>query len=422
MRKVTTSMVAAAAAATLVLTGCSTKASDSGSGGGGGGSGELKTDFGVTDDTITLGVQTDQTGVFKVGGIAQTAGNQLWADDVNADGGICGRDIKIDVQDNGYKPDNALPLYDQQKQNVAGYVQLLGSPILAALKQKLTNDKILAVPASWASSNLDTPSVVMVGSTYDVEMINGLSWMQEQGMIAEGDQLGHIYVDSEYGQNGVLGSEWYAEQNGMTINKVAVSGTDNDMTAIVAKMKADGVKAILLTTTPGQTASVATQTAAQAFDIPLLGSNPTFAPTLMDNDQVVQALNNYYVVTPVASMSNESEFIAELTKKYQDKYSDPPFDAVLLGYAYGMAWQQILEQACEDGDMTRDGLLAAREKLTEVDTKGLTGVMDFSKIGSPSTRQIYIAQADPNGVSGTKDITELYESDLAKEYKAPFQK
>ena len=421
MRKVTTSLVAAAAATTLALTGCSTKASDSG-GGGGGGDGDLKTDFGVTDDTITLGVQTDQTGVFKVGGIAQTAGNQLWVDDVNADGGICGRDVALDVQDNGYKPDNALPLYDQQKQNVAGYVQLLGSPILAALKQKLTNDKILAVPASWASSNLDTPSVVMVGSTYDVEMINGLSWMQEEGMIADGDTLGHIYVDSEYGQNGVLGSEWYAGQNGMTINKVAVSGSDTDMTAIVAKMKADGVKAILMTTTPAQTASIAVQTAAQAFDVPMLGNNPTFAPTLMENEQVVQALAKFYVVTPVASMSNESEFIAELTKKYQDKYDDPPFDAVLLGYAYALAWQQILEQACEDGDMTRDGLMAAREKLTEVDTQGLTGVMDFSQIGSPSTRQVYIAQADAAGISGTKDITELYESDQAKEYKAPFQK
>ena len=47
------------------------------------GAGGVKTDKGVTDTTITLGIMGDTSGVFKNLGGAINAGNQLWADDVN---------------------------------------------------------------------------------------------------------------------------------------------------------------------------------------------------------------------------------------------------------------------------------------------------------------------------------------------------
>lgn len=101
-------------AAALTLAGCSTKAGDStssgSSGSAGGSSTALKTDFGVTDSTISLGAFTDESGVFKNLGLGITQGNQLWAEKVNAAGGICGRQVKIEVADHGYKADTATTL------------------------------------------------------------------------------------------------------------------------------------------------------------------------------------------------------------------------------------------------------------------------------------------------------------------------
>ncbi len=198
----------------------------------------MKTDKGVTDTTITLGIMGDTTGVFKNLGAGLNAGNQLWADDVNAAGGICNRQIAIEVVDHGYKADTAKTLYPQLEPKVLGMVQLLGSPVLAALKQNLIDDKVLAAPASWSSEVLDNPSVMMIGTTYDLEIINGLSYLQQQGLIDDGDTIGHIYIDGEYGGNGLRGSKYYAEQHSLTINEAKITSTDNDLTGIVTGLQA----------------------------------------------------------------------------------------------------------------------------------------------------------------------------------------
>lgn len=422
MKKYTTAVVGSAVLA-LAVAGCSTKANESGGGGGGGGS-DLKTDIGVSDDEIALGIQTDTTGAFKVTGLGLTNGNQMWAEDVNAGGGICGREIKLDIQDNGYKADNALPIYETQKTTNLGYLQLLGSPILAALKQKIISDKMVSVTASWASQNLDAPEVLMLGQTYDVEIINGLSWMQEQGMIGEGDKIGHIYVDSEYGQNGLTGSKYYAEQHGMTVVESAIAATDTDMTAVVAKMKDDGVKALAITVAPAATASIATQNVAQGLNVPILGSNPTFAPNMLQDQAVTAALSHYYQVNSILPFTTDNKFGKELAEKYASKFTDPPSHAVFAGYVAGMVWGEILEQACSDGDMTRDGILAAKSKVTQVNTEGLMGPLDLSKEGAPTSREAVIMQADASVADkgGLSVVAEFFESEDAKAYKAPFEK
>ena len=242
------------------------------------GAGGVKTDKGVTDTTITLGIMGDTSGVFKNLGAGLNAGNQIWADDVNAAGGICNRQIAIETVDHGYKADTAKTLYPQLEPKVLGMVQLLGSPVLAALKQNLIDDNVLAAPASWSSQVLDNPSVMMIGTTYDLEIINGLAYLQQQGLLADGDTIGHIYIDGEYGGNGLRGSQYYAQQHGLTVREAKVTSTDNDLTGIVTGLRGDGVKAIVLTTTPGQTASALSASQALGLNVPVLGQQPDVRP------------------------------------------------------------------------------------------------------------------------------------------------
>lgn len=409
---------ALALSAVIALSACSTKADSNESAPSADG---IKTGVGVSDDAITLGVQTDLSGTFKQIGIAMTAGNQAWADEVNAAGGICGRDIELDIKDNGYKADNAVALYEQQKTEVLGLLQLQGSPILAALKERITTDEVLSVTGSWASSNLDSPSVLTVGQTYDVEIINGLAWLQEEGLIADGDKIAHIYADSEYGQNGLLGSKYYTEQHDQELVEVPVAATDSDMTATVTKLKSEGVKAIVLTVSPAATAAVGIQTKAQQLDVPLLGSNPTFGTTLATEQQTYEALDRYYVVSSGDSLSSDNPAAAELLQIVQSTSDDTPNDAVILGYSFGLAWQAVLEQACEAGDLSRAGVIEAKDQVSGVDTKGLTGTLDFTKPGAPSSRASFIAQLDADAVSATKVVAHLYEAPIVADFKAPYE-
>ena len=424
MRKTTSTIVGLGAALALTLTGCSTKSDDSGgSGGGGEGAGGVKTDVGITDTEIHLGVLTDTSGPYKSGGLSAMYGHQIWADQVNADGGICDRDIVLDLKDHGYKADNAIPLYDEMQANDVGLIQLLGSPMLAALKTKLESDQVLAAVPSMASNNLDSAQIISTTTTYDVEMINGLAWMQENGFLNDGDKIGAIYLNNEAGQNGIAGVKYYAEKHNLEIVESQVGATDTDMTSTVTKMKSDGVTLMTAMSSPAQVSSIGVQMKNQGMDMPLLGWGPTYAPTIVANQEVVDAMtDNYYLTASAAPWTIESA----TAQKVRDAWdalgvSDPPSSTGYVGYLSGVAWGAILEAACDSGDMTRAGIMKARETVDNLDTDGLSGTLDFSNPHAPTTREVYISQLSADTPGGVVKLDGLYESDEAKEYKAPYE-
>lgn len=411
-------LIAGALTSTLVLAACGSTADTAG---GTAGAGGVITDKGVTDTTITLGIMGDTSGVFKNLGAGLNAGNQLWADDVNAAGGICGRQIELEVVDHGYKADTAKTLYPQLEPNVLGIVQLLGSPVIAALEPNLIEDDMLAAPASWSSELLDNPGVMMIGTTYDLEIVNGLAYLQQQGLLADGDTIGHIYIDGEYGGNGLKGSQYYAEQHGLTINEAKVTSTDNDLTGIVTGMQGAGVKLIVLTTTPGQTASALAANQALGLNVPVLGNNPTFDPALLDTP-AAGALSNLYVSASNAPFSSPNPKAVEVTTAYKEAYADSPRNAgVTTGYTEGVVWENVLTAACDAGDLSRAGVKNALTTLTAIDSEGLVDVLDYSSPGSPPTRGVYIAQVDAAAEGGLTEVAPLFTAPEAETYVAPFQ-
>jgi len=414
-----TSVLAVACAASVVLAACGSTAD---TGAGATGAGGVKTDKGVTDQTITLGIMGDTSGVFKNLGGAINAGNQLWANEVNAAGGICGRQIKIEVVDHGYKADTAKTLYPQLEPKVLGIVQLLGSPVLAALKQNLQNDNLTAAPASWSSEILNNPNIMMIGTTYDLEIVNGLAYLQQQGLIKDGDAIGHIYIDGEYGGNGLKGSKAYAATHNLKITEAKITSTDNDLTNIVTGLKGAGVKAIVLTTTPGQTASAMSANKALALDVPVLGNNPTFDPALLSTP-AKDALGNLYVAASSAPFSSKTPKAQQVAAEYKKTYPTGPLNGgVPVGFVEGKVWQAVLTKACENKDLSRAGVQTALTQLKSVKTDDLVAELNYSSPGAPPTRGVYIAKVDPAAEGGLSEVAPLFTSPEAAAYKAPFQK
>jgi len=410
--------LAAAVAVTMSLGACSTKGDDSSSSSSGG----VKTDKGVTDSTITLGVQTDESGVFKEIGLGITHGHELWADDVNAAGGICGRQVKLEIADNGYAADKAVTLYAQMKDKVAAMIQLLGSPVIAALKGQLEGDSMVAIPASQAATNLDLPTVMMVGASYDVELINNLAYAQQQGLIKDGDKLGMIYIEGEYGVSGFNGAQYYAKQHNQTVEGIKVGPTDADMSSAVTKLKSEGVNAVLLTTTGAQLGSTATQMAAQGMgDLPIIGNNPTYATALVKSP-AMSALGNYYRSIGILPYGADNDLAQKIVTEFDKKYpGETPNDDINVGYVFGLIMQTVLEKACDNKDLTRAGIVKA-SKTVKVDTKGLGPELDFTKPGELSASETVIEQIDPSVPGYLKVVHEFFSAPEAKDYKSPLQK
>ena len=117
-------------AVVAAATGCSNKAQDSSGRRRRGASADVTTDVGVEGNTITLGVLTDLTGVFAALGKDITNANTMyWKDNKVCDN----YDVKLDVQDTGYVPQQGVQLYSGMKDSILAMQQTIGSPINTAL-------------------------------------------------------------------------------------------------------------------------------------------------------------------------------------------------------------------------------------------------------------------------------------------------
>src|SRR6476469_1050749 len=217
----------------LAASGCSTKSSDSGSSTTQDG---VKVGRGISGNTITLGSLTDLTGVFAALGKDITNAQALYWKNQNAGDKICGKyTVKQVVKDHGYDTQKGVQLYSSIHNDVLAIEQTIGSPINTALLPQFDADHMVNIPAAWAQSLTEDPQIAIVGATYEVEMINALDYLLDQGKLKEGDKIGHIYFEGEYGEGGLNGPTYFAKQHGMQVVEQQIKSTDTDMTAQVTK-------------------------------------------------------------------------------------------------------------------------------------------------------------------------------------------
>ncbi len=96
---------------------------------------EIATDIGVTEDTITIGMLADQSGIFSPLVNEIVAAQQVYWDAVNRDGGIAGRQVELLIEDNAYDVPTHLEKYEILRDQVAIISQSTGSPHTAAIAQ-----------------------------------------------------------------------------------------------------------------------------------------------------------------------------------------------------------------------------------------------------------------------------------------------
>ncbi len=423
MRRVR-ALQAVALASVLAVAGCSATMAQQ-SRGGPGQAGGVSTDFGVTRSEITLGALTDYSGPFSGLGLGVVQGNQIWINEINAAGGVCGRKITLKVRDHGYDVGTAKIQYLELEPTVLGFMQILGSPVTAALRQDLIDNETTAVALPESSEILDNPYVIVPGTTYDVEMINGLSYLMQQGKIRDGDTIGHIWIDGAYGANGLRGTQYFAQRHRLTVRDAKVSSTASDTRDIVAAFAGDPqVTAIALTTTPAQTASAAVANQQLRLNVPLVGNNPVFTPALL-NGPAAGALGNLTVVASSVPFSSDAPRAQDIAQAYrQGGYEGLPHSGVPYGYAIGKIWGKLLLRACTNGtngNITRAGIQEALRQSTDITTDSLVADLDFTKPGSPAAREVYAGVPDAGVPGGIRQVKPLFVTPDAQTYVAPHQ-
>ena len=398
-----------AAALTLAATACSTKAPGDDSSGG-----SVKAGQGVTGDTLTLGVLSDLSNVFGPLGQTLVQGNELYFKQRNAAGGICGRQVKLEIRDHAYNVQTSVSQFTELEPKVLGFVQLLGSPIVSALAPKIASTGAVTLPATWSTDWLSKDGLVIVGSAYPVDMINGIQYLLDEGKIKKGDMLGHVYFEGDYGSDALKGAQYAADKLGLKIKPVQVAPSATDLTAQFNELRSGSdPKAILISAGPRQTASIAGLAAGSGLKIPLLANGPGFDPSLLATPVGKTLADNLYVSTSYEPFSGKSERAQTIATRYATAYpSGKPTNMVNYGYATADVMGQALDQACKDNDLTRDGLVKAMRSLTKAET-GVMPTMDLSNAAKFPTTTSYINRVDPDTKGGLVIAKESFTTRLA---------
>ncbi|MGW4644186.1 ABC transporter substrate-binding protein [Sphaerisporangium sp. NPDC004334] len=379
----------------------------------------VKTGPGVSADAITLGILTDLTGPYASFGKSLTQAQQLYFEQANAAGGVCGRKLAGIVRDHGYDVQKAVAAYTEIAPKSAAVPQFIGSPMVTALKRRIEDDKMLTLPMAWATSLLGGQAIQVTGTTYDIDMINGVDFLAKDKGIRSGDKIGHLYFEGDYGASALNGSKYAAGKLGLTVVEQKIKATDQDMSAQVSAFKDAGVKAIMVSAGPRQAASLVGVAVAKGMDIPFVGSNSAYSPQLLGTPAAPALLKSFYVMTAAAPMSAPIPAVQKLVADYRAKYPGQPVDSgVGAGYGAAMIVGDALKQACANKDLSRDGIVRAHRSQPSWDG-GFGRPMDFSHVDQPASRASYVVVPDKTAVGGTVILKEAAVSDLARDYQVP---
>lgn len=394
--------LALAAVLCLALTACDKATSGDQSAGG------VKTGPGVTATTIKLGSLVDLTAVFAPLSKSVVQGTQLFWKQQNSSGGVCGRTVEVVVKDHSYDPQKAVSVYREISGDVLGMQTVLGSPVVSALRPIIDQDNMYVGVAGWPASVLNDPHMQLFGTTYDIEAIAGLDFLIRTKGIAAGDKVGHIYFEGDFGENALKGSQYLASQKGLTIVGQKIRPPDTDLSAQVSALRTAGVKAILVSAGPTQTASAAAVAKSVGLTVPIVANGPGFTPQLLAGPAGPALKENLYVVSSIAPAALDTPAARQLQEAFAKEYPDavPTQVGSVFGYVQARVTKDVLQKACDNKDLSRQGVLDAMKQISGLDTGGLiAGQLDYTKAGQPPSRTVYVCKVD-GGVPGGLAVAE----------------
>ena len=395
---------------------------------------ELQTDYGVTDDTIRVGMIADLSGIFAPLVVEIVEAQKVYFEMVNENGGIAGRQVELVIEDNGYDTTKHQEIYERMRApSDAGVVwisQSTGSPHTAGIASLLVDDELGAIPLSWYSGWPDPEfgqNVFESYTNYCIEAMNGIDWISRQG----GERLAILSFPGDYGQDGAIGAKMAAEQLGLEVvydgeGKV-VPGADQ--TPVIAELVDSGADWVWATINPGSLTEIMGGAASEGFDAMWSGNAPTYSFKLLGTELAPLLDANYYYSTYIVTWGEDVPEMEALVSEFRTRRPDAPIsDVYIIGWTEAMATHQILEQAAENGDMTRAGVVAAANE-TEVDYNGLAPNQGWG--GDPNdyiVRESYIYDieldqfnivpvTEDGGSTGAVLAEGPFVSDIAAEYE-----
>ncbi|MGE0305265.1 MAG: ABC transporter substrate-binding protein [Acidimicrobiia bacterium] len=376
--------------------------------------GEVATDVGVTDDEIKVGMFQDYSGPLTAIAVPGANGAKAFFARVNDEGGVCGRSITMIEEDTKYDPQVAVQAFRGRKDDLAFITNLLGTSSVFALSEDIAREGIGTIAGTLTAAVIPLEDVYVQQTPYALEVVNATAWAAENLAGSDGTlQIGIIYQGDPYGEEGLNALNYTADFMG-NIDVVASASyavADEDFTAQVSDMKGAGAEVVLMMATSRQTPRIMGAAKQLDYDATFIGTTATWASAL--TEPMRDLLANYRVVHSNTSWNEDTPQMSDLTATVTEyEPSQEPDNFVVTGWISAAVTVAALQRACDSGDLTRAGIVAAMEGLT-VDLTGIgPGVATYGA-GKIPTRAVRISEIDLE-TTFPSPITDYFVSDAAE--------
>jgi branched-chain amino acid transport system substrate-binding protein len=320
---------------------------------------------GVAKDELTIGSIQDLSGPLAGFGKQIRLGMMLRIDEINEQGGVNGRKVKLLVEDSGYDPKKAVlaaqKLVNQDK--IFAMVAHLGTAQNnAAMPVQFEKNVINFFPVTAAREMYEPFNRLKYAfaATYFDQMRNTLPRLVKEKNVTK---VCTIYQDDEFGLEVLRGAEAGLKTMNMDfVEKTSYKRGATDFSSQVARMKAAGCEMVVLGTIIRETIGTIGESRKTGFSPVFFGSSASYTDLI--HKLGGKAMDGLYATMTVQNpyLDDASKNVSFWANKYKTKFTEDP--TVFSVYGYN-AVDTFLRAAQKAGaNLTTDSFIKAMDTMS----------------------------------------------------------
>ena len=320
---------------------------------------------GVTKDEILIGTIQDMSGPLAGYGKAVRNGMQLRIDELNEQGAIHGRKLRLVSEDSGYDPKRAVlaaqKLVNQDKLFImAAHIGTAQNN--AAMPVQFEKNIINFLPVTAAREMYEPFNRLKYAAfaTYFDQMRAAVPSLVKEKKLTK---VCAIHQDDEFGLEVLRGAEAGLKSVNMEFTeKTSYKRGATDFSSQVARMKSAGCELVVLGTIIRETVGTIAESRKTGFNPLFIGSSAAYTDLI--HKLGGKAMDGMYatMTVPHPYLDEASKPIAFWANKYKTKFGDDPTVFSVYGYIIVDAFIRGAQKV--GPNLTTDNFIKAMDNMT----------------------------------------------------------
>lgn len=357
-------------------------------------------DVGINDKEILLGEVLMLSGPAAFIGKSAYVGSKLAMDEINAAGGVLGRQIKVLYEDDGYVPSRSVSsmrkLIDVDKVfAITGTTGGSGVTAVMPVVADASVPTIVHVAPNATVLDPRKPTVFMIGPDYDVAAYEGIRYMVEQQGKKNG-KFAVLYQNDDYGKGVLRGFQQAVQDLGLNaVAEIPYQRDAKDFSAEALKLKQAGADVLYLGTTVTQPGGILAETRRLGMEMSVIGN---WAAGLSATIRLAAPAGyDYFFNDYYASLAEPAgERLVESASKHLTADEQAALSRYSVSGYIGIKVMVEAIKRCEQS-LTRACVVDQLGKLKDFDTGGLSGPISLDNAqghSAPALKMFQVTAKD----------------------------